>query len=323
MIAVRILRDGQVVREVVLPTLPARIGRGAENEVVLFDESVSRVHAVVEAEPGGAVVRDLGSRNGLILGGARVDNAPIWGATRLYLGNVEIELQAASGDATVPISRADWVNQRRTFKDHARYVLVGCLAVLAQTLSETEFWSPWQHNRSGELLGDLLTAILAQPLLGFFLLMLLRAVSRRVRIADTLRAIAIVLWLLPVLSWSSTGLYYVLPLPLYAPAVEALEAAVGIVFIVYLAGVRRTQPKGRFQLAWAGAVAAFILSSKLVEHMNERRAGQPVTAYHVQMPIGSWAGWSGKWDDYLAHLRQGAGEAGAEAERVRQRLDKP
>ena len=49
MIAVRVLHGGAVVREQVLSALPVRVGRGPENDVVLFDPSVSRAHAVIEA----------------------------------------------------------------------------------------------------------------------------------------------------------------------------------------------------------------------------------------------------------------------------------
>ena len=53
MIAVRVLRDGRVVRETVLSSMPATIGRGPECDLVLFDDSVSRAHARIEAGDGG------------------------------------------------------------------------------------------------------------------------------------------------------------------------------------------------------------------------------------------------------------------------------
>lgn len=48
------------------------MGRAAHNDVTLEDESVSRLHAVLEARAGGWSIRDLGSRNGTFVNGERI-----------------------------------------------------------------------------------------------------------------------------------------------------------------------------------------------------------------------------------------------------------
>lgn len=72
----------------------ARIGRSEEGEIVLFDPSVSRVHAVVEVRAGEAVVRDLGSTNGTYLNGRRVETESLRDGDELRFGNTRMRFEA-------------------------------------------------------------------------------------------------------------------------------------------------------------------------------------------------------------------------------------
>lgn len=49
------------------------IGRASENDVVIQDERVSRKHAQIHHHEGGWVVSDLGSRNGTLVSGVKID----------------------------------------------------------------------------------------------------------------------------------------------------------------------------------------------------------------------------------------------------------
>jgi ABC-type multidrug transport system ATPase subunit len=61
-----------------LPTRLLRIGRAADNEVVVADLSVSRYHAELrKAARGGYEIVDLGSHNGTFVNGQRVGSAPV------------------------------------------------------------------------------------------------------------------------------------------------------------------------------------------------------------------------------------------------------
>src|SRR6478609_7972897 len=53
------------------------VGRGAGCDIALDDASVSRRHAEIECREGALRVRDLGSRNGTFVNGARIEHAVV------------------------------------------------------------------------------------------------------------------------------------------------------------------------------------------------------------------------------------------------------
>ena len=68
--------------------LPLRIGRAAENDLVLQDslKSVSRHHARLLLEDGEIVVRDVGSMNGVYVNGSSTLQALLRHNTELIIG---------------------------------------------------------------------------------------------------------------------------------------------------------------------------------------------------------------------------------------------
>ena len=56
----------------VLRNSTVSLGRGRDNDIVIDEHSVSRLHALLECRPGGWCLRDLGSRNGTYINGERV-----------------------------------------------------------------------------------------------------------------------------------------------------------------------------------------------------------------------------------------------------------
>jgi type II secretory ATPase GspE/PulE/Tfp pilus assembly ATPase PilB-like protein len=90
--------DVEGVKTAVLDAGPLRIGRHADNDIVVQDEKASRFHATVE--PTGAAgrfsVKDLGSRNG-----TRVNEQKIVGPTRIRPGDT-----IRVGDHTFTLKRA-------------------------------------------------------------------------------------------------------------------------------------------------------------------------------------------------------------------------
>jgi DNA-binding NtrC family response regulator len=72
------------------------VGSSPEAGVILNESGVSRRHAEIEVLPdGGAVVTDLGSKNGTTVGGKKVRKAAVCGFTVLGFGSVQALLQPA------------------------------------------------------------------------------------------------------------------------------------------------------------------------------------------------------------------------------------
>ncbi len=77
---------------VALHDQPITIGSDAGCTLALTDSTVSRLHAELAVIAGDVVISDRGSRNGCVIGGARVDRAAIGFGTEVKLGRTVIKL---------------------------------------------------------------------------------------------------------------------------------------------------------------------------------------------------------------------------------------
>jgi predicted component of type VI protein secretion system len=76
------------------------VGRSAQCQVSLDDPLVSRQHAMFEVGPGGVTVQDLGSRNGVIVNGHRIEGkVQLSVGDRILIGSQELTLLAAHDTA--------------------------------------------------------------------------------------------------------------------------------------------------------------------------------------------------------------------------------
>ena len=323
MIAVRILRDGAPLREAVFADLPVRIGRAPDSDFVIFDSSVSRVHAVLEQTEEGLRLRDAGSANGMHTGPARVESALVGPGLRCRLGTVEVEIEALSLDATQPLRPAEWkrFDQRRSTADHVRYLLFGLAGWLVSVVLAPAFWSPWEKTRAVTLLWHGLGVLIALPILSFLLLGVLKVVGRRVRMADTLLALAQVAWVAPVASVVAFALYYLLPLSAHAAAISLIGFLAFVAVIVHVAALRRMTPGRAFQVVWAVIAATVYVGFGAISSLATRRTGVPSVEYHVQRPLGSYTGPTRALDAYFDEIRGASSEAARAAEEVRVRQD--
>ena len=80
-----VLEGPDAGREITLERT-VRVGTAPENELVLSDDHVSRMHASFTPEAGRINVRDHDSRNGTLLGGARIADANVLVGTVIQLG---------------------------------------------------------------------------------------------------------------------------------------------------------------------------------------------------------------------------------------------
>lgn len=77
------------------------IGRGAENDLILSDASVSRVHLSIRYERDGYVAQDMESRNGTTVNGRAITSAPLTGGESLRLGDVAVRFIPETEDAAI------------------------------------------------------------------------------------------------------------------------------------------------------------------------------------------------------------------------------
>lgn len=78
------------VHEIVVDGNIAVVGRDPSCDLVLNDPKSSRRHAVVEAGPGGLVIRDTGSANGLSVNGKRTERASLAVGDVFRIGDVDV-----------------------------------------------------------------------------------------------------------------------------------------------------------------------------------------------------------------------------------------
>jgi pSer/pThr/pTyr-binding forkhead associated (FHA) protein len=94
------------------------VGRGAHNDIVVSDESVSDSHAKLQRREDGWYVVEMGSTNGTYVGGRRIDGeAPLIGAPDVRFGGVKFIFRVPDG------AKAGNASQTRaiaTFKVDAR-----------------------------------------------------------------------------------------------------------------------------------------------------------------------------------------------------------
>lgn len=99
-------RNGEVLHRHRAAALPIRIGRAYDNDVILDDEYAAPHHAVIEPGPEGTpVMRDLGTRNGVVHGRKRVQAVTLSGNTVVRLGHTSLRVRPS--DFPVPAELRD------------------------------------------------------------------------------------------------------------------------------------------------------------------------------------------------------------------------
>ncbi|MBA2451393.1 MAG: trypsin-like peptidase domain-containing protein [Chloroflexi bacterium] len=78
-----------------VPPQGLRVGRSADNDIVLPDPNVSRQHLLIWTTPRGTFLRDLGSQNGTYVDAARVGPGPevVPPGARVRLGRSELRIE--------------------------------------------------------------------------------------------------------------------------------------------------------------------------------------------------------------------------------------
>jgi hypothetical protein len=98
---------GGAVHEVALDARVAAVGRDPSCDLVINDPKCSRRHAVVESGPGGVVIRDTGSANGIVVNGRKAERAPLVAGDVFRIGDVDVAFLGTADAGTLVMDALD------------------------------------------------------------------------------------------------------------------------------------------------------------------------------------------------------------------------
>jgi len=82
-----------------------RIGTAADCALVLTDPTVSAHHAEISLSSRGYLVRDLGSKNGVRLGGIQIHRAPLQPGVPIQIGASKLSVHGLRGRLSIPLAQ--------------------------------------------------------------------------------------------------------------------------------------------------------------------------------------------------------------------------
>lgn len=138
-------RNGDVLHRHQVAGLPIRLGRGYDNDFILDDAHAAPAHAVIEGGADGRLVlRDLGSKNGVVYRGKRLGSIDLTGDTVIRLGHTSLRVRGA--DFPVPPELVDRTMHgwEGALPGLAGMLLIGIVALLTVWLGDT---GPFQLSR--------------------------------------------------------------------------------------------------------------------------------------------------------------------------------
>lgn len=95
-----VMTGPESTKQVPLRIPETRIGRSAENDVVIDSQQVSRFHAVLAVDGPFVTIRDLDSRNGVYVNGAKVDSQVLAHGDGLVIGGCQMRYLASDQEFT-------------------------------------------------------------------------------------------------------------------------------------------------------------------------------------------------------------------------------
>src|SRR6188474_2458229 len=96
----RLYKGDQFIREERLNLPVIKVGKLSSSHLRLDDESVSRMHAVIEVTgPGDISIIDLGSTKGTFVNGQKVNKAKLQSGDQIVVGDTRIEVDVGEESA--------------------------------------------------------------------------------------------------------------------------------------------------------------------------------------------------------------------------------
>src|SRR6187431_93579 len=95
----RIFKGDQLIREERLSLSVIKLGKVPSAHLKLDDETVSRMHAIIEVNgPGDVSIIDLGSTKGTFVNGQKVNKAKLQSGDTIVVGETRIELAIGASE---------------------------------------------------------------------------------------------------------------------------------------------------------------------------------------------------------------------------------
>jgi pSer/pThr/pTyr-binding forkhead associated (FHA) protein len=134
-------RNGDVLQRHCVEALPIRLGRGYDNELILDDDYVAPSHACIERDAAGRLVlRDLGTRNGIVHRGKRLPEVVLSGDTVVRIGHTSLRVRAATFPVAPELEDRTLHRWEGALPGAAGVLLTGSFALLARWLSDTQYF---------------------------------------------------------------------------------------------------------------------------------------------------------------------------------------
>jgi hypothetical protein len=132
-------RNGDVLHRHRIDTLPIRLGRAYDNDFIVDDDYAAPWHAVVEPDVDGQLVlRDLGTRNGVVHKGRRCESIVLAGDTVVRMGHTHLRVRPAGFPVRAELADRTMHGWEGTLPGLVGIALAGAVALLARWLTDTE-----------------------------------------------------------------------------------------------------------------------------------------------------------------------------------------
>ena len=132
-------RNGDVLHRHQVNSLPIRLGRGYNNDFILDDAFAAPRHAVIDADDAGKLVlRDLGSKNGVVHRGKRHTSLAMDGDTIIRVGHTTLRVRSADfavGPELLDRTRHGWEG---VIPGLVGMLLIGMFALFTVWLNDTQ-----------------------------------------------------------------------------------------------------------------------------------------------------------------------------------------
>ena len=138
-------RNGDVLHRHQVAGLPIRLGRGYDNDFILDDAHAAPRHAVIEeGADGRLMLRDLGTKNGVVYRGKRHHSIALTGDTVIRMGHTSLRVRGADFPVNAELVDRTMHGWEGALPGLAGMLLIGIVALLTVWLSDVR---PFQLSR--------------------------------------------------------------------------------------------------------------------------------------------------------------------------------